>query len=103
MRIMLLGNDERVSAPTAQRIGLINEVLPSREELWRRAHELALKIAAKPPMAVQGTVRAVWESQDVPRSAALTLSLKYPLLGNPIAYEQLIQAGVAPSKSYEVR
>lgn len=109
MRMMLLGNDERVSAATALRIGLISEVLPTHQALWERAQDLAGKIARKPPTAIQGTVRAVWESQDLPRSAALTLSLKYPLLGNLKGYAEL-QADTSAMKqkpkdgrNYEVR
>ncbi len=40
LRIALMGNDERVGADTALRIGLVTEVV-SRETLWDRAHEIA--------------------------------------------------------------
>ena len=40
LRIALSGNDERVSAETALRIGLVTEVV-ARDELWPRAHEIA--------------------------------------------------------------
>lgn len=104
LRIALLGNDERVSAETALRIGLVSEVLVSRAELLKRARELAAKIANKPPAAVQGTVRAIWESLDVPRSVALIQSLKYPLLGNPVAQQELdVDALRKQSKEFEVR
>lgn len=81
LRIALMGNDERVCAETALRLGLVSEIV-DREELWPRAHELAASIAAKPPAAVQGTVRAIWESLDLPRSAALRTGLMYPQIGN---------------------
>ena len=55
LRIALMGNDERVSAATALRIGLVTEVV-DRTALWARAHELAALIAAKPSSATQGTV-----------------------------------------------
>src|SRR4029077_15682393 len=38
-RIALMGNDERVSADTALRIGLVSEVV-SPDRLWARAHEI---------------------------------------------------------------
>src|SRR5262249_11777227 len=63
LRIALAGNDERVSAATALRIGLVTEVV-ARDQLWPRAHEIAAAIAAKPSAATQGTVRAIWESLD---------------------------------------
>src|ERR1700760_973175 len=40
LRIALMGNDERVSADTALRIGLVSEVV-SLDVLWIRAHEIA--------------------------------------------------------------
>jgi len=64
MRMNLLGNDERMSSSTALRIGLVSEVVPTRDALWARARELAAKVAAKPTLATQGTVKAVWQSLD---------------------------------------
>src|SRR6185437_13726432 len=39
LRIALMGNDERVSADTALRIGLVSEVV-APDQLWARAHEI---------------------------------------------------------------
>ncbi len=104
MRMMLLGNDERIGAQTALRIGLVTEILTGHDALWLRAQELAARIATKPSVALQGTVRAVWESQDVPRRAALSLSMNYPLLGNPIAQASLdFEASLKAPKRYETR
>lgn len=61
LRIALFGSDERLGAERALTIGLVSEVLP-RAELWPRAATLAARLAAKPPLAVQGTVKAVWDS-----------------------------------------
>ncbi|MFJ9024127.1 enoyl-CoA hydratase/isomerase family protein [Streptomyces sp. NPDC102259] len=83
LRIALLGLDERVSATRAVQIGLVSEVV-EREHLWGRADEIARIIAAKPPAAVQGTVRAVWESLDSTRTQALRTGLSYTQLGNPV-------------------
>jgi len=88
LRMALLGNDERISAYSALRMGLVTEVVP-KSELWTRAHELAAKIARKPPMAIQGTIRAIWESLDLPREAALDRGLSYTHIGNPIARTQV--------------
>src|SRR3546814_13078329 len=54
LRMTLLGNDERISARTAERIGIVSEVT-ALEALWPRAHDPARKIAAKPTAAIQGT------------------------------------------------
>ena len=88
LRIALMGNDERVSADTALRIGLVTEVVPP-DQLWTRAHEIAATIAAKPPSATQGTVKAIWESLDKPYRAALEQGLIYTRLGNPIGTAEL--------------
>ncbi|OBB67871.1 enoyl-CoA hydratase/isomerase family protein [Mycobacterium sp. 852014-50255_SCH5639931] len=88
LRIALMGNDERISAGTALRIGLVSEVAPA-EQLWGRAHEIAATIAAKPPTATQGTVKAIWESLDKPYRAAMEQGLIYTRLGNPLGAAEL--------------
>ncbi|MCV7121180.1 enoyl-CoA hydratase [Mycobacterium nebraskense] len=88
LRIALMGNDERVSSDTALRIGLVSEVVPA-EQLWTRAHEIAVTIAAKPPTATQGTVKAIWESLDKPYRAAMEQGLIYTRLGNPLGTAEL--------------
>lgn len=87
LRIALLGNDERVSARTALRIGLVTEVVDPAE-LRERAHQIAAAIARKPTAATQGTVRAIWESLDRPYRAAMEQALIYTRLGNPIGMAQ---------------
>ena len=88
LRIALMGNDERVGADTALRIGLVSEVV-SPDRLWERAREIAAAIAAKPPSATQGTVKAIWESLDKPYRAALEQGLIYTRLGNPLGTAEL--------------
>jgi enoyl-CoA hydratase/carnithine racemase len=103
LRMALMGNDERIGAPTALRIGLVSEVTTS-DELWGRAAQIARTIAAKPAAAVQGTVRAIWESLELPRSAALQMALNYSQIGNPIGKAAVNrEALMKGSKSYKVR
>ena len=102
LRIALMGNDERVSADTALRIGLVSEVV-SPEGLWARAHEIAATIAAKPPSATQGTVKAIWESLDKPYRAALDQGLIYTRLGNPIGTAELAARGDSPAPDPRIR
>lgn len=97
LRIALLGLDERVSAARALQIGLVSEVLP-RAELWERADAIARVIAAKPPAAVQGTVRAIWESLDSTRTQALRTGLSYTQIGNPIGKAEVDRAAVPRGK-----
>ncbi|MBY8857452.1 enoyl-CoA hydratase/isomerase family protein [Nocardia sp. CA2R105] len=92
LRIALMGNDERVGADTALRIGLVSEVVPVAD-LWARAHQIASTIAAKPPSATQGTVKAIWESLDKPYRAALDQGLIYTRLGNPLGTAELAAQG----------
>ncbi|WAH55413.1 enoyl-CoA hydratase/isomerase family protein [Pseudomonas silvicola] len=103
LRMSLLGNDERIGATTALRIGLVSEVTRN-ESLWDRAHLLAARMAAKPPAAVQGTVRAIWESLDMPRSQAIGQALKYCQVGNPVAQTQLdVDQVRAGQKVFDIR
>ncbi|OBF25888.1 enoyl-CoA hydratase [Mycobacterium sp. ACS1612] len=102
LRIALMGNDERVLADTALRMGLVSEVVP-RERLWARAHEIAVAIAAKPPSATQGTVKAIWESLDKPYRVALEQNLIYTRLGNPLGQAELAARGESPTGTPRVR
>lgn len=56
MQILLTG--EAISAQEAQRIGLVNEVVP-QADLIKRAEEIAAKIIANAPLAIQYTMEAV--------------------------------------------
>jgi enoyl-CoA hydratase/carnithine racemase len=103
LRMALMGNDERIGAETALRISLVTEVV-KREDLWARAQEVAATIAAKPSVATQGTVRAIWESLDTTRTAGLANGLKYCLLGNPIGTQEVSRAELmGQKKRYVVR
>jgi len=98
LRMVLLGNDERMSAEYAKSIGLVSEVVSS-DTLWARAHELALQIAAKPPAAIQGSIKAIWTSLDLPRSVALANGLKYPQIGNPVGVPQVNRESLMADKA----
>jgi enoyl-CoA hydratase/carnithine racemase len=75
-RMVLLADEERISAATALRISLVTEIT-ARADLWPRAQELAMSIAARAPVAVQGSVRALWEAQSLPRAQAIGNAVKY--------------------------
>jgi enoyl-CoA hydratase/carnithine racemase len=82
MRMALFGNDERISAARALAIGLVSEVV-TRDQLWDRANVLAKRLADKPPLAVQGTVKAVWDSLSMSIEAIRSVPLMYTQLINP--------------------
>ena len=88
LRIALLGLDERMSAQRALAVGLVTEVVP-QAKLWERSHTLAAKIAAKPAAAVQGTVKAIWDSRDMARNTALGIGMAYTQIGNPLGLAQV--------------
>jgi E-phenylitaconyl-CoA hydratase len=81
LRWALMGNEERITAPTALRLGLVTEIV-TRDTLRERAREIALSIAQRNPKAIQGTIRAIWESLDLTRTAALQNGFSYTLIGN---------------------
>jgi len=102
LRWALMGNEERITAETALRLGLVTEVV-ARDELWPHAHDLARLIASYPAVATQGTVRAIWESLDKPYRAAVEQGLMYTRLGNPIGQAEIERTGVVPTPAPRVR
>jgi enoyl-CoA hydratase/carnithine racemase len=81
MRVALLGAHERLSAQRAHQIGLVTDVVPLAE-LRDAAAWVANAIASAPPVAIQGTVRAIWAAQDLPRREALDLGKVLIRLGS---------------------
>lgn len=82
LRWALMGTEERIGAPTALRLGLVSEVVPA-DQLRTRAAEIAAQIAARNPIAIQGTVRAIWESLEMPPHIARQNGMAYTHIGNP--------------------
>lgn len=101
IRMVLMGNDERVSAATAKQIGLVGEVT-TKDELWDRAAELATRFAAKSAIAVQGSLRALWESIDVRSGHAASLGIHMVQVGNPVGMAQ-VDRGAQKGAGYTVR
>ncbi|AFR49432.1 enoyl-CoA hydratase/isomerase family protein [Gordonia sp. KTR9] len=101
LRLVLTGLDERMSATRALQVGLVSEVV-ERNQLWGRAAHLAHRIASKPPAAIQGSIRAVWESLDTGRNQALATAMSYTVIGNPLGTTQVDRSAV-PTREYEVR
>jgi enoyl-CoA hydratase/carnithine racemase len=81
VRLTLLGSEERMSAQRALQIGLVTEVVPAAE-LRERAGWAAGVIARSHPVAVQGTLRALWAGRELSRSQALGLGWAFVGLGN---------------------
>jgi enoyl-CoA hydratase/carnithine racemase len=81
VRLTLLGSEERMSAQRALQIGLVTEVVPGAE-LRERAGWAAGVIARSHPVAVQGTLRALWAGRELSRGQALGLGWAFVGLGN---------------------
>jgi enoyl-CoA hydratase/carnithine racemase len=84
MRLALMGLDERIGAERALAIGLVTEIVP-KDSLRERARQLARRLADKPPIAVQGTVKAIWQSMDMSAAGSRVIPMLYPQVGNPMA------------------
>jgi enoyl-CoA hydratase/carnithine racemase len=80
MRLSLLGNYERLSARRGYEIGLVSEIAP-KEELHERTAWAANAIASQPPLAIEGTVRAIWGARELGHRQALRLGYAYVGLG----------------------
>jgi enoyl-CoA hydratase/carnithine racemase len=80
LRMALAGSHERISAATAQRLGLVSEVV-SFVELRSAARRLAGVFAAQPPHAVQATLRTLWAAKDLAASQATDLGNVFLQLG----------------------
>jgi enoyl-CoA hydratase/carnithine racemase len=80
LRVVLLGMHERMSAARAHQLGLVSEVVPAAD-LLDRALWVANAIAASPPLAIQGTVRAVWMTHELSRREALAQVSTFVTLG----------------------
>jgi enoyl-CoA hydratase/carnithine racemase len=80
MRLSLLGNYERMSAQRAYQVGMVSEVVPG-SELQGRARALAAIIASQPKLAIEGTVRAIWSTREMPQREAVRLGYAYVAMG----------------------
>jgi enoyl-CoA hydratase/carnithine racemase len=88
LRMALLGAHERMSAQRAFQVGLVSEVV-APEELEDTVRWAAEAIASSPALNVQGTLRAIWMANEVPRSQMLELSALYTRVGtDPVALQE---------------
>src|SRR5581483_10709446 len=86
---------ERLSARRALQIGLVQEVVPL-DQVVPRAQELAARIAASPPLVVQGTIRSIWLARELPHAQAVEMAKIYIGLGSDLAqiaeYQKLFES-----------
>ena len=61
----LVCSGERVNAAEAERIGLVNKVVPA-DQLMSAAEEMAKKIASRSPVAVRAAIEAINYGSDMP-------------------------------------
>ena len=102
LRLALVGNHERMTAQTAQRIGLVSEVVPL-DELQNASDRLAEIVASQPPEAVQGTLRAIWAASDMGRLDALAMAPSILTTGTSVEAMAEGQATFSEGKRIEPR
>lgn len=73
IRFALMGRYDRISAERAYDIGLVTEVVPI-ENLLTRANEIAETLLKNAPKALEGSVEAMWRSQNLGLEDAWKLS-----------------------------
>jgi len=81
-RLTLLGASERLSAQRAHAVGLVSELATDIDDLRAKSDWAARAIADSPPLAVQGSLRALWAGRDLTRGQALALGYAFVGLGN---------------------
>ena len=70
MRMALMGNAWRMTAARAYQVGLAQEVV-APAQLLDTAMEMARTLAELPPLALAGTVEALWTGLEMDRQAAM--------------------------------
>jgi len=82
---------KKISGSEALRIGLVNEVWPI-EELFRRAHDLAVELAEMPAVAVRGMLRCVVGAGEKPLDEAIAEERRAVLatMGTPDQQEGIL-------------
>jgi enoyl-CoA hydratase/carnithine racemase len=102
LRMALLGAHERLSARRAHEVGLVSQVVPSAD-LHDAATWAAEAVASAPPLVIQGTQRAIWMAQEVPRSQAIDLGYLYTRVGTDPAVLAANQQEFAAGRRVEWR
>lgn len=101
-RMVLLADEERIGAQTALRISLVTEVV-ERERLWARAQEIAASIAARDPVPTQGSIKALWEAQSIPRDQAIARAVQYVQVSKGAVGVKKAEKSISQSKPWTLR
>jgi len=102
LRMALLGAHERMSAQRACDVGLVSQVV-AKDELVDAATWASEVIASAPALVVQGTQRAIWMANELPRSQALDLGYLYTNVGTDLELLTAKQEEFAKGRRVEWR
>ena len=61
-------------------IGMVSEIVPAAQ-LLARTREIAAIIASQPKLAIEGTVRAIWSTREMPQREAVRLGYAFVAMG----------------------
>lgn len=101
-RMVLMADEERIGAQTALRLSLVTEVV-EREALWPRAQEIAGSIAARDPVPTQGSVKALWDAQSIPRQQAIARAVQYVQVSKSSVGVKPAPKSISQSKPWVLR
>jgi enoyl-CoA hydratase len=94
-RYLLTG--DRMTADQALQFGLITDVVPEPEDVMPAARALALRIASLPPVAVQGTKRAL--NNIVRHRAAEVIDLAFMYEAQSMRSDDVVEAVAAAKEA----
>jgi len=82
LRWALMGNEERITAETALRLGLVTEVVP-HAELEARVNDFARRLAEGPPLAIRLAKRMMYKQREMTLENALEDAALNVMITNP--------------------
>ena len=90
-----------IDAARAEKIGLVNDIYPDVDAVCAAARELALEIAANPPLAVRGTKFILQQSENLTTEQSLLLNGLWTM-ATTLNSNDLVEAVASFKKAIEI-